>query len=273
MNKNSVYAKIMPVIFGFVTAFVVGCGVFFAYYDQKEQDDQLVVGTNVGYPPFIFTDQKGTVVGFDADLVETIAQKLNKKLVLKHMAFDALIVALKKGKVDMIIGGISITKQRLKEIDMIAYHGEKLTSLSLLFWKQVPEGVNSLTDLYTLFPHVIMCTQAGTIFHDYLEQFSHVVEIKTFDDIPETLMDLQAGKSKALIFEPDTAYSLQRANPNIKVVTFPIDEKDQLLGNGIGISKQNTSLSAKVKKIVGELKKSHTLQTLANKWFEGSLKQ
>jgi arginine transport system substrate-binding protein len=86
----------------------------------------FVVGTNSGFPPFELLDDQGNLVGFDIDLARQIADALGKKLELKDMSFDALIVALQQGKIDCAIAGISITSRRQQEIALIHYFGEPL---------------------------------------------------------------------------------------------------------------------------------------------------
>ena len=92
---------------------------------------------------------KEKLVGFDVDVAELIAEKLGKTLVIKDMEFEGEILSLKQGKIDLILSGMDITPSRLKEILMVPYHGEATISLSLIFWNEIPEGVNSLEDIAT----------------------------------------------------------------------------------------------------------------------------
>lgn len=39
------------------------------------------------------------------------------KLKIEELGFDALLGALKTGKIDLVISGMSITEERLKEVD------------------------------------------------------------------------------------------------------------------------------------------------------------
>src|SRR5688572_6002780 len=82
---------------------------------QNEKSSELVLGTNAGYPPYESVNANGDVEGFDIDVANAIAKKLNRKLVVKDMSFDALILALKQDKFDIIMSGISITAAREKE--------------------------------------------------------------------------------------------------------------------------------------------------------------
>ena len=196
-----------------------------------------------------------------------IAKILGKKLVLKDMAFDALLVALKQGKVDMIVGGISITPQREREISMIPYYGQGIQVLSLLFWGKAPRDISSLEDLkkYTLRPQVV--TQSGSIFEEYLNKNSNIVSVKVLGDIDEVIMDVRYGKSTAALLETDVALALQHSHKDIDVVTFSIEEP--LGGTAVGISKNNKKLVTQVKQIIENFKKTDLLDILVKTWFFG----
>src|SRR5690606_29652193 len=92
----------------------------------NNNDNQiLIVGTNPKYPPYESIDAQGNVQGFDIDLGRALAHKLGKKIEIRELSFDALILALKQGKIDIILSGMSITSSRQKEIIMLPYQGEE----------------------------------------------------------------------------------------------------------------------------------------------------
>ena len=72
--------------------------------DQIKQKGELVVGTSADYPPYEFhaeVDGKDTIVGFDMEIAQAIADKLGVELVTSEMAFDSLIPAVQAGTVDI----------------------------------------------------------------------------------------------------------------------------------------------------------------------------
>ncbi len=129
---------------------------------EKPAHETLVVGLQSGYPPFEFMDTQGKIVGFDIDVSSRIAEQLERTLVIKDMEFEGEILSLKQGKIDLIMSGMNITPSRLKEILMVPYHGEELTTLSLIFWGEIPEGVHSLEDIAIL-PNPTVSVESGTM--------------------------------------------------------------------------------------------------------------
>ncbi|MGX4686573.1 ABC transporter substrate-binding protein/permease [Vagococcus sp. JNUCC 83] len=80
----------------------------------------LTVGLSADYAPYEFhatVDGKDKVVGTDILIAQKIADDMGVKLKVEEYGFDALIGALKTGKIDLIISGMSPSPERLKEVD------------------------------------------------------------------------------------------------------------------------------------------------------------
>ncbi|MDA0713179.1 MAG: transporter substrate-binding domain-containing protein [bacterium] len=108
------YFSVMLVMLGLL----IGCP---KANNVAQSSRELILGTNGGYPPYENYNNKGELEGFDIDVANEIAKKLGKKLIIKDMSFDALILSLNQNKVDMVMAGMSITPTREKEITMVAW--------------------------------------------------------------------------------------------------------------------------------------------------------
>jgi arginine transport system substrate-binding protein len=234
---------------------------------QAVDHDTLVVGLQSGYPPFEFMDTGGTVVGFDVELAKRIAEKLDKRLVIKDMEFEGEILLLKQGKIDLIMSGMNITPSRLKEILMVPYHGEAATSLSLIFWNEIPQGVHSIEDIAKL-PNPAISVESGAIPETYISHYQGI-HAKSFQGALAPLMDVKYGKSVANLVEPDVAEYLKQQHPEIKILTVPLSKEEAILGFGIGIKKENQAMFQQIQQIIHELKASGELKQLEDKWFKG----
>ena len=65
---------------------------------QTYDPTKIIVGTNAEYPPFSFV-KNDTIVGFDIDIAQEVCKRLNKKMVLIDMPFDALLPKIQLGQV------------------------------------------------------------------------------------------------------------------------------------------------------------------------------
>lgn len=76
----------------------------------------LVMATNAEFPPYESLDG-AEVVGFDADMMKAVCDKLGYELKIENMDFDSIIAAVDSGKADVGVAGMTVTEDRLKNID------------------------------------------------------------------------------------------------------------------------------------------------------------
>ena len=82
----------------------------------SKNENQLVLVTEAGFAPYEYY-QGGEIVGVDIDIAKEIANYMGKELVVKDVAFDSIINELNSGKADFAAAGMSITPERLEEVD------------------------------------------------------------------------------------------------------------------------------------------------------------
>jgi hypothetical protein len=82
---------------------------------------ELRVGTYFVNPPFEFIDS-GARVGFDVDLMDAIAGKLQLRPVFVDTRWEVILGEMERNRFDCIIGGITITPNREKVLDW-SLHG------------------------------------------------------------------------------------------------------------------------------------------------------
>ena len=69
--------------------------IFISFFALNSSAKDLVVGMELGYPPFEMSDKTGKASGISVDFLEAFAKKNGYKLVVKNIAWDGLIPALK----------------------------------------------------------------------------------------------------------------------------------------------------------------------------------
>ncbi|MBE6854579.1 MAG: transporter substrate-binding domain-containing protein [Ruminococcus sp.] len=77
---------------------------------------KLVMATNAQFPPYELVENN-EIVGFDVDMMRAVCDKLGYELVIENMAFDSIIAAVDSGKADVGVAGMTVTEDRLKNID------------------------------------------------------------------------------------------------------------------------------------------------------------
>ena len=85
-------------------------------FNKGAKGGKLVVGTEAGFAPYELKVGSG-FIGIDIEMCAAIAKKLDRELVVEHMNFDALPMAVSTNKVDMICAGITVTEERKENMD------------------------------------------------------------------------------------------------------------------------------------------------------------
>lgn len=89
-------------------------------YESPEDVDRsngtLKMGTNAAFEPYEYYDGD-EIVGIDADIAQAICDILGYELEIVDMEFASIINAVQTGKVDFGMAGMTITEDRLKNID------------------------------------------------------------------------------------------------------------------------------------------------------------
>ncbi len=78
---------------------------------------ELKVAIDPTYEPFTFKSADGQPSGFDVDMANAICEQIKRKCVFVEQVWDSMIPGLTAKKYDVIISSMSITDDRLKEVD------------------------------------------------------------------------------------------------------------------------------------------------------------
>lgn len=102
------------VLFLAVTA-GMGASVFFSI--KGDEDADYVVETNAFFAPFEFYDNR-QIVGVDVDIVNRVAEKLDKKIQIKNVEFDVIIDNVEAGRIaDAGAAGLTVTPAREEKVN------------------------------------------------------------------------------------------------------------------------------------------------------------
>lgn len=90
-------------------------------YTSPENADRskgkLAVASESNYPPYIMPSENGGFTGIDVDILQALCDKLGYDPVITDMPFEEVIGAVKSGEYDLGIGAISITEDRMLDVD------------------------------------------------------------------------------------------------------------------------------------------------------------
>lgn len=206
----------------------------------KSDDNKLILVTEAGFAPYEYY-QDGEIVGVDIDIAREIAASLGKELVIKDVSFDFIINEIKSGKSDIGAAGMSITKERLEEVDfsveyavsnqvVIVPMDSKITSIDQISNQRIAVQLGTVADSY--------------VNENYKD--ATVIRQKKYLSMVE---DLKAGKVDLIIMDLLPASEIVKSNDGLKI----LDEYLFTNKYGMAIKKGNKELLDKVNDVLTRL--------------------
>jgi len=84
--------------------------------DVDRSNGTLVMATNAAFEPYEYYENQ-EIVGIDAEMAQAVADILGMELKIEDMEFDSIINAVTSGKADIGVAGMTITEDRLQNVD------------------------------------------------------------------------------------------------------------------------------------------------------------
>ena len=193
--------KLKFVLTVFCILLVSGCGF--------KKEDELVMVTEAGFAPYEYY-KDGKIVGVDIDIAEEIANRLNKKLVVKDVSFDFLINEVKSGKADFGAAGISVTEERKQEVD---FSNEYVTSNQVVVVRK-DSNVTNFDQVKT--SRIVV--QLGTIADTYAHKNYKDATITTHKKYLTAVEDIKSKNADCLIMDELPALEIVKENENLKIL-------------------------------------------------------
>lgn len=238
------FKKILCVIIiVMVTVITSGCG---------KKDDELVLATEAGFAPYEYY-KDGKIVGVDIDIAEEIAQRLEKKLVVKDVSFDFLINEVKSGKADFAAAGISITEEREKEVDFT----DEYTVSNQVVVVRKDSPLKNFSEL----KNKKIAAQLGTVADLYVSENYKDATLVTHKKYLSAVEDVKSKKVDCLIMDELPAKEIVKTNSELKVMDGILFQDKY----GMIIKKGNTELKEKINEILKELSEEGTIDKLVLK--------
>ncbi len=196
------YVTVVGIIIVAIVAFAVGLFASPIVLPPKPAEDTIwnrvtdsgtiIVGTEPGWPPYEFTDAQGNIVGFEVDIMNMIADELDLEVDWRDMGFDAIILAVQAGDIDLGVSGFSVTSDRLEVMDFTMPHSITEGQIIMLQSKATEKGITMLESPANLTDYDITCgAQVGTTQADELGDLAPAKR-QTYEDF---LLALEAMKS------------------------------------------------------------------------------
>lgn len=244
-------------IFVFLAALLAS--YFLVFKKSAHSNDRLIVGTSLDYPPYESVDTAtGQPVGVDIDVVHALADRLQKKMVIKNMPFTTLIFGLLSGDVDLIVSGMSPTPKRAR---MVAFSKPYLQSKGLVVLTKAshfkPEKISDLHEK-------TVAVNTGYIADIEISKYPEIKAVR-LDAPSDCFMALHIGAVDAFVTASVTVEDFLKKNKDsndFAMMELPNTQEICVMA----INKNDKKLLEEINSALQSMRDDGTLQQIQQKW-------
>lgn len=223
--------------------------------EQIEKSGKIVIGTYGNFLPFTYFEGN-KLTGFEIDLGNEIAKRMNVIADWRPMEFDSLLTGLSQDRWDLVIASFGVTIERAKAVDFANPH---YCTGGVIVTKN--PDIKTAADLNGR----TVSVQTGSSYFLAIQKVPGVkVRNMSSDNARNSLM---SGKTDAWVTDKFAALQAQaKARQNSSVTLYLgdmiFDEKV-----AVAVGKGNTELLNKFNATLTDIMEDGTYASISNKWF------
>lgn len=221
------------------------------------EEGKLIMATNAFFPPYEYYEGE-TIVGIDAEIAAAIAEKLGLELVIQNMEFNSIITAVTTGAADFGLAGMTVTEDRLKEVDFSISYANGVQAII------VKEGsaITSVDDLGAEGATYKIGVQLGTTGDIYAsDEFGD--RVTQYNNGNEAVLALQNGDVDCVIIDNEPAKAFVKANTGLALLDTSYADEDY----AACVAKGNSELLKAIDQAIEELIMDGTIDQIVAKYI------
>lgn len=197
--------------------------------EKSTEGRELVIATEANYPPFNNLTADDKIVGFDVDVINAVCAEIKAQCKIIAQDWDGLLPGLLTNKYDAVIAGMSITPDRLQQVDFSEpYFANTMVWLAKNDGSFDPNNIKGL----------ILGSQRGTTGANYISERYDGKDgnrVQLYDTYTNAYLDMKAGRNHAVMAEKVSATDwLKENSEGFGLIGEEIDNNDNL---GIAVRK------------------------------------
>ena len=221
----------------------------------------LTMATNAAFPPYEYIEG-GEVVGIDADIAAAIAEKLGLELQIEDMEFDAIIEAVKSGKADIGLAGMTVTPDRAEEVNFTASYA---TGVQVVIVTE-DSAITSVDDLFAEGASNVIGVQrntTGDLYTTWDLEDAGLATIDRYSKGAEAVQALKTGKVDCVVIDNEPAKAFVAEVEGLKIL-----DTEYILEEYAGaMNKDNAELFEAVNVALEELIADGTIQAIIDTYI------
>jgi ABC-type amino acid transport substrate-binding protein len=158
-------------------------------WENIQKTGVIKVGTDPTWEPYQFRDAQNNIVGFEVDLANAVAAKLNLTIQWNDVGFGTIITSVRDRQFDMGVSGFSIRPDRLEQVSFTVPHSVTMAQVIML---QSTIDAKHITKLHSLSQlkdlGIVVGSQIGEVEEQELKDAG--VETKSWSDSASAVQDM-----------------------------------------------------------------------------------
>ncbi|MCJ8518131.1 polar amino acid transport system substrate-binding protein [Pseudorhizobium tarimense] len=246
----------------FAAASIAAVALFAGSVSAQEK---IVIGTEGAYPPFNSLEADGTLTGFDIDIAKALCEQMKVECEFVTNDWDGIIPALQAKKFDAIIASMSITPERLEQVDFSKKYYNTPPAIA------VPKDSNITEATPEALAGKALGAQGSTTHSNYAEKHMSESDLKLYPTADEYKLDLENGRIDAVIDDIVVLSEWVKSDAGAccKVLgALPVDEEINGQGAGIAVRKGETDLADRFTNAIAAIRENGTYKEINDQYFD-----
>ena len=231
---------------------------------QIQERGEIVIAMEGTWAPWTYHDESGTLVGFDVEVGQQIAQALGVETTFVEGEWDGLLAGLDAGRYDIMINGVDITEERSDAYDFSEPYAYNRTAVIVSADNTDITSMEDLAGKHT----------ANTISSTYAEVAEQYgAEVTGVDDLNQTFELLLSGRIDATLNAEVTYYDYMEAHPDANIKIACLDPEATQVAIPFRKGEETASLREAVNQALADMRESGALSELSEKYFGTDITQ
>ena len=227
---------------------------------------ELKVAIDATYEPFTYKTPDGKPTGFDVDIAEAICAEIKRQCVYVEQVWDGMIPGLLAQKYDVIISSMSITEERLQQVDFSDKYYNTPSRI-------VVKADTAFTDAASLKGKKLGVLKGSTQEKYAMGELSPAgVSVVPYEAQDQVYLDVKSGRLDGTVADSVEVTGGFLSKPEGQGYGFvgPVLNDPKYFGNGVGVAmrKGQDELKGQINEAIKAIRANGTYETISKKYFE-----
>ena len=235
-------------------ALVLSAAAALAEYKTLEEG-KFIYATSPDFPPFEFTDDNGTVIGIEPDILAIICGNLGLTAEPYAIDFDSALVAPGAGKADAVVSGVTVKEERKSSLDFT------------IPYVTIVQGVVFKTGADITMDNLgekMIGVQSGTTGKDLAIDNFGEDHVTAYDKYSLAFQALQNGQVDCIMMDDMVGAAYVKQIPGLEMISTGYTPEEFAFGFAKGNTELVEAFNAELQKLIED----GTIEQIILKWNE-----